>query len=92
LILLDLTMPVLNGFDAIRHIRQMPVITDVTVVGMSASVLRQIQEENYKAGGDDFLVKPIRLDDLLECLERHLKLQWIYTEGEQPPEDDSEEK
>lgn len=92
LILMDLTMPVLNGFDAIRHIRQMPAISDVVVVGMSASVLRQIQEENYTAGGDDFLVKPIRLDDLLECLQRHLKLEWIYAEQTNRPEDDSEEK
>jgi signal transduction histidine kinase/ActR/RegA family two-component response regulator len=80
LILMDLSMPVLSGFEAIRHIRQMPVISDVTVVGMSASILRQIQQENFKAGGDDFLAKPILLDDLLDCLQRHLKLDWVYAE------------
>jgi CheY-like chemotaxis protein len=73
-------MPVLSGFEAIRHIRQMPVISDVTVVGMSASILRQIQQENFRAGGDDFLAKPIHLDDLLDCLQRHLKLDWVYDE------------
>jgi signal transduction histidine kinase/ActR/RegA family two-component response regulator len=80
LILMDLSMPVLSGFEAIRHIRQMPVISDVTVVGMSASILRQIQQENFRAGGDDFLAKPIHLDDLLDCLQRHLKLDWVYDE------------
>lgn len=80
LILMDLSMPVLSGFEAIRHIRQMPVISEVTVVGMSASVLKQIQQENFKAGGNDFLAKPIPLDELLDCLQRHLQLEWVYAE------------
>jgi signal transduction histidine kinase/ActR/RegA family two-component response regulator len=90
LILIDLTMPVLNGFESIRHIRQMPVISDVTVVGMSASVLRQIQEESFRAGGDDFLVKPIQLDTLLDCLQRHLNVEWMYAEAvrEEPDAED----
>lgn len=92
LILLDLTMPVLNGFEAIRHIRQMPIISEVCVVGMSASVLRQLQEENTRAGGNDFLVKPIQFEDLLECLQRHLELEWIYMEDVAEAENASEKK
>jgi signal transduction histidine kinase/ActR/RegA family two-component response regulator len=80
LILIDLTMPVLSGFESIRHIRQMPAISEVKVVGMSASVLRQIQQESFRAGGDDFLVKPIQLDTLLDCLQRHLNIEWLYAE------------
>ena len=81
LILIDLTMPVLSGFEAIRHIRQMPAIHDTTVVGMSASVVRQIQEESFRAGSDDFLVKPIQLSTLLNCLQRHLNMEWMYVES-----------
>lgn len=81
LILIDLTMPVLSGFEAIRHIRQMPAITDTLVVGMSASVLRQIQEESIRAGSDDFLVKPIQFDTLLDCVQRHLNMEWMYADS-----------
>jgi CheY-like chemotaxis protein len=91
LVLIDLTMPVLNGFEAIRHIRQMPVISDVPVVGMSASVLRQIQEESFRAGGDDFLVKPIQFEKLLDCLQRHLNIEWLYAETNPEVQEDLEE-
>ncbi len=91
LILIDLTMPVLNGFEAIRHVRQMPVISDTIVVGMSASVLRQVQEENFRAGGDDFLVKPIQLDRLLDCVQRHLNIEWMYAESRREDVDEAEE-
>ncbi len=87
LILIDLTLPVLSGFEAIRHIRQMPAIHDTTVVGMSASVVRQIQEESFRAGSDDFLVKPIQLHTLLDCLQRHLHMEWMYVESIQEADD-----
>ena len=87
LILIDLTMPVLNGFEAIRHLRQMPAIGKVIVIGMSASVLPQIQEENRKAGSDAFLSKPLHLDDLLDRLQRYLKLEWVYGQEQQEHED-----
>ncbi len=82
LILMDLTMPVLSGFEAIRHVRQMPGLDDVIVVGMSASALRQIRSESLKAGSNDFIAKPFHFDDLLRCLQRHLKLEWIYEQEE----------
>ncbi|PID56015.1 hypothetical protein CSB45_13000 [candidate division KSB3 bacterium] len=87
LILMDLTMPVLDGFEAIRHVRQMPAIGKVVVVGMSASVLPQLKEENRKSGGDAFLSKPLHFDDLLDCLQRHLNLEWIYTQNQKERED-----
>ena len=90
LILLDLTLPVLSGFEAIRHIRQMPALSNVIVVSMSASVFKQIREERARAGSDDFLVKPIHLDRLLECLQRHLKLVWVYQEENGAAEEISE--
>ncbi|MCP4401025.1 MAG: response regulator [bacterium] len=87
LILIDLTMPVLNGFEAIRHLRQMPAIGKVIVIGMSASVLPQIQEESRKAGSDAFLSKPLHFDDLLDRLQRYLKLEWIYGQEQELQEE-----
>lgn len=87
LILIDLTMPVLNGFEAIRHLRQMPAIGKVVVIGMSASVLPQIQEESRKAGSDAFLSKPLHFDDVLDRLQRYLKLEWVYGQDQEEQED-----
>ncbi len=82
LILMDLMMPVLSGFEAIRHIRQMPGLSNVIVISVSATVFNQIQQESFRAGSDDFLAKPLRFDEVLEKLQRHLKLEWIYEESE----------
>jgi CheY-like chemotaxis protein len=81
LILMDLVMPEMDGFEAIQCIRQIPELNDVIIISVSASVLNQTQQESAAAGSDDFLAKPVRLEDLLEKLQVHLNLEWIY-EGE----------
>jgi CheY-like chemotaxis protein len=81
LILMDLVMPEMDGFEAIRCIRQLSVLRDVIIISVSASVLKQTQQESAAAGSDDFLAKPVRLEDLLEKLQIHLNLEWKY-EGE----------
>jgi CheY-like chemotaxis protein len=48
------------------------------IIGVSASVSEQVQQESLAAGCDDFLAKPIQLEELLDCLGRHLGLEWIY--------------
>jgi PAS domain S-box-containing protein len=77
-ILMDLMMPDLNGFEATRQIRLLSELNDVIVFGISASVSSQIYEESIAAGCDDFLTKPVDVGILLECLQKHLKLEWIY--------------
>ena len=89
-VLLDLNLPVLTGFEAIRHLRQMPNSRRIVIVSISASVLKQIRQESYDAGSDDFLAKPIQFEDLLKCLERHLKVEWVY-EQDLPPDSEDDE-
>lgn len=81
LILMDLMMPGLNGFEATRQIRQLSELHDVVVFGISASVSNQIYEESIAAGCDDFLAKPVDAEILLEYLQKYLKLEWIYENG-----------
>jgi signal transduction histidine kinase/DNA-binding NarL/FixJ family response regulator len=78
LILMDLMMPVINGFEVTRRIRQTPVLKDIVIIGMSASVFRQTQQESIAAGCNAFIAKPVDLETLLEHLHVHLKLEWIY--------------
>jgi len=110
LILMDLMMPELSGFEAIRRIREVesrkpkaesrdvgsgdssiqhpaPSIQHPVIISVSASVFEQTQQDSLAAGSDDFLAKPIRLDNLLEKLQRHLKLEWVYEEAIEDNED-----
>ncbi|MBD1929542.1 AAA family ATPase [Trichocoleus sp. FACHB-90] len=80
-ILMDLMMPELNGFEATRRIKRSPELKDVVVIGTSASVFEFDQDKSKEAGCNDFLPKPIRVEDLLDKLNVHLNLEWVYEEG-----------
>ena len=83
-ILTDLVMPVLDGFETIRRLRRMPEFRDAAIVATSASTLSCDRRENLCAGSNEFLLKPVSADRLLEVLQRLLRLEWIY-EGESSP-------
>ncbi|MBD1821580.1 AAA family ATPase [Cyanobacteria bacterium FACHB-DQ100] len=77
-VLIDLVMPNLDGFEATRRLRLMPALKDIVVIAISASVFEFDQQQSLKVGCNDFLPKPIREDDLLQKLQEHLKLEWVY--------------
>jgi predicted ATPase/signal transduction histidine kinase/DNA-binding NarL/FixJ family response regulator/tRNA A-37 threonylcarbamoyl transferase component Bud32 len=77
-ILIDLVMPNLDGFEATRRLRAMPTLKDTVVIAVSASVFEFDQQQSLNVGCNDFLPKPIREDDLLQKLQQHLNLEWIY--------------
>jgi CheY-like chemotaxis protein len=75
-VLMDLVMPVMDGFEATRRIRERS--TQVVVIALSASVFAQSREDSREAGCDDFVAKPVRASDLLQKLQTHLGLEWVY--------------
>jgi signal transduction histidine kinase/DNA-binding NarL/FixJ family response regulator len=77
-ILIDLVMPNLDGFEATRRLRATPALKDIIVIAVSASVFEFDQQQSLKVGCNDFLPKPIREEDLLQKLQEHLQLKWIY--------------
>ena len=72
LILMDVQMPVMNGLDASRAIREREKATGahVPIVALTACAMRSDRDECLAAGADDYLSKPIRGDELLEVIER----------------------
>ena len=84
LVLMDLKMPVVDGFEAIRRIRASEQGRRVPIVAVSASVFEESRREAKEAGADDFLVKPFREQDLLSKVGRLLGIPWVYEEGERP--------
>ena len=80
LILMDLRMPVMDGWQAIERIRRGTLGRTVKIVALTASAFEQDRLEAKEAGADDFLGKPFRMDELLETLGTLLGLQYVYEE------------
>lgn len=78
LILMDLVMPVMNGVEATRQMRQSPDLKDVVVIACSASAFAFNRQESLEAGCNDFLTKPVQAEDLFEKIGRYLNIQWVY--------------
>lgn len=71
LILMDLQMPVLDGINATKRIRQLETGGDsrIPIAALTASVLQHEREECMQAGMDAIIGKPINIDELLEHME-----------------------
>ncbi|WP_292833334.1 ATP-binding protein [Nostoc sp. JL33] len=82
LMITDLFMPEMDGFELIQHLRHTPDIADVKIIVSSASVFETDQNRSLEAGGDTFLNKPVQADELLHQLEFHLGLAWIYQQSQ----------
>ncbi|MDB9510772.1 ATP-binding protein [Kamptonema animale CS-326] len=78
LIISDLVMPVLDGFEMMRRLRHSPEYKDVVIVASSASVFANDQHKSLKGGANDFLGKPVQAEELFEMLQKYLKIHWIY--------------
>jgi len=73
LILMDIHMPELNGYQATNQIRQMERGTDVSIIALTASNEKDERDRCIQAGMDDLVVKPIVEDLLLSVLKKWLK-------------------
>jgi signal transduction histidine kinase/ActR/RegA family two-component response regulator len=80
LIMMDVMMPVMDGLEATRRIRQMPAMRDVRIIAVSANVSNADQQECLAAGADAVLPKPIPHEDLVESLSAQLGLKWKVEE------------
>ncbi|MCB0163529.1 MAG: response regulator [Anaerolineae bacterium] len=78
LILMDLVMPVMMGFEAISALRATPELAAIPIIAVSASALDLDQDQNRRIGCDDFLAKPVEADKLYELIGHYLDLEWIY--------------
>jgi len=85
IILMDLMMPVLDGFAATQRLRRDEAFKHTPIIALSASVFNKHIKASQEAGCDDFLPKPFLVSQLLACLEKHLPLTWLYTMDEKVP-------
>ena len=72
-ILLDIQMPVMDGFETIKKLRANPLVKDIPVVAISASTLETEVKAIFRAGFDDFIDKPVDEVKLINTLLKHLE-------------------
>ncbi len=77
LILMDLQMPIMDGFEATRRIRQQPKHAQVPILALTGNVIKEVQDRCRAVGMNDFIAKPFRMAALLEVVTR-----WLLPPGE----------
>ena len=74
LILLDLMMPGIDGFEVIRRLRANPDTADIRIVILSALNSNEDVVKGFNVGADDFIMKPIIMEKLLTCVITQLRV------------------
>ena len=78
LILLDVMMPGLNGFDVCRQLRAEPQTKDIPVIFMTALTATKNKVQGFQLGAVDYITKPVEEQELLARIETHLTLNQLY--------------
>ncbi|VVP57622.1 Signal transduction histidine-protein kinase BarA [Pseudomonas fluorescens] len=72
-ILMDCRLPVIDGYEATRQIRQLPGCADLPIIALTANALQGDREACLAAGMNDYLAKPFKRTDLQQILQR-----WVH--------------
>jgi CheY-like chemotaxis protein len=75
LVIMDLGLPHMNGWEAIQHIRADAATRDIPVIALTGHVQHRFADLARDAGADSVLNKPCRLDELLGEIERLLRAE-----------------
>lgn len=74
LILLDLMMPGIDGFEVIRRLKENPETADIRIVILSALNSNDDVVKGFKLGADDFIMKPIIMEKLLTSVITQIQI------------------
>ena len=73
LVLMDLMMPVMDGYEAMKRMRQDERFRDLPIIALTAKAMKKDREEAMAAGANDFLPKPVDLNRLFSMMR-----MWLY--------------
>ena len=76
LILMDISMPDIDGYALTAKIRAMPEFAKTPIIAMTANVMRGDRERSLEAGCDGYIQKPIDIDLLTQQVERYIKKEY----------------
>jgi len=86
-VLMDIQMPVMNGYEATRLIRELPQGKDLPIVAMTAHAMKGDEEKCLDAGMDGYVAKPVDQDRLFHTLWRLLRYSKGLPETDTPEEE-----
>jgi CheY-like chemotaxis protein len=72
IILMDMSLPIIDGWEATRRVKSDNAIRDVPVIGLTAHAMGGDREKALEAGCDDYDTKPVEFDRLISKIERLL--------------------
>jgi CheY-like chemotaxis protein len=79
LVFMDLAMPGIDGWETIRRIRSQS-LTEAHIAILSANAFDKGLDNDAGVAAEDFIVKPLRVDELLDWIGRKLQLEWVLAE------------
>jgi len=75
LILMDISLPKISGLEATKIIKANDTTKDIPIIALTAHAMKSDRDMALSAGCDDFLTKPIDEEELLETINRLLKIE-----------------
>ena len=72
LVLMDMIMPKINGFQATRLIRQHPKTHSIPIIALTGLTSSEEQNECFQSGCNEYIAKPFKAEDLVPCIEKLL--------------------
>lgn len=78
LIITDLLMPVMDGYEFLQQLDSLEGLKDIPVIVSSAFLFEIAEQKKLHGRNNDFLVKPVQSEELFKLLEKHLSVEWKY--------------
>jgi CheY-like chemotaxis protein len=70
---MDLMMPEMDGYEAMRALREMPQFKSLPIIALTAKAMKGDREESIAAGASDYITKPVDIEQLLSLMQ-----VWLY--------------
>jgi CheY-like chemotaxis protein len=70
---MDLMMPEMDGYEAMRALREMPQFKGLPIIALTAKAMKGDREESIAAGASDYITKPVDIEQLLSLMQ-----VWLY--------------
>jgi CheY-like chemotaxis protein len=69
LVLMDIMMPVMNGYEAMRIIRKTPELENIPIITLTAKAMKEDYQKAIDSGANDYISKPVDIEKLLSLLK-----------------------